>query len=398
MLKQAWSQERLARLRTAIASHVERGALPGVVYAVSRRGETYVEAIGTMDVASDRPITRDAIFRMASLTKPVTAVAALILAEQGRLTLDEPIDRWLPELSERKVLRHPDGPLDDTVPAQRPITTRDLLTLKTGIGLVLKPPGSTPIQRAMEEAGIAPGPNLPLLPPDEWMKRLGSLPLIHHPGEEWMYDTGIDILGILIARASAQSLATFMHEHIFEPLRMKDTAFAVSAEQLHRLPASYETDWATGGLAIHDEPTSSRWLAPSVFSSGSSGLVSTVDDYLAFYNMLLNKGTFEGGRILSRSAVEMLGSSHLTPSQRLNNRLLLDDGGSWGMGVGVTVERTRWFEAGIFGWSGGTGTSAYIDPKNEWIGILLTQRMMDSAEPSPIFQEFWTAVNQAIND
>ncbi|TVX93450.1 serine hydrolase domain-containing protein [Paenibacillus agilis] len=396
MSKQVWSQAGLERLQAVVAAQVEQGALPGVVYAVSRQGESHFEAIGTMEVAGERPMTRDAIFRLASLTKPVSAVATMILVEQGRLKLDDAIDRWLPELSERRVLVHPDGPIDQTVPAKRSITVRDLLTLRLGIGLVLKAPGSTPIQRAMEEAGIAPGPHRPVLPPDEWLMRLGSLPLIYHPGDEWMYETGSEILGILIARASGRSLEGFMREQIFEPLQMKDTAFGVSAEQVHRLPTSYMTNWETGGLAIHDEPSSSRWLAPSIFNSGASGLVSTVDDYFAFYHMLMNKGDFEGERILSASSVEMMTSDQLTLSQRVANRFILNEGGSWGLGVGIAVESTRWFEKGSFGWNGGTGTSAYIDPENEMIGILLTQRMMDSAEPTPIFDDFWTHVYKAI--
>ncbi|MCR8842379.1 beta-lactamase family protein [Paenibacillus sp. SC116] len=397
MSKPAWSSEGLEQLKAAVAAHVERGALPGVVYAVSRKGETHVEAIGKMEVAGDHPMTRDAIFRLASLTKPVAAVAALILVEQGRLNLDDPVDRWLPELAERRVLLHPDGALDQTVPAKRPITVRDLLTLKLGIGLVMRPPGSTPIQRAMEEVGVAPGPHYTVLPPDEWLKRLGSLPLIHHPGDEWMYETGSEILGILIARVSGHSLEEFMREQIFDPLRMKDTSFSVSPEQVHRLPTSYMTDWESGGLAIHDEPSSSRWLVPSIFSSGASGLVSTIDDYLAFYYMLMNKGAFEGGRILSASSVEMMASDQLTLPQRLANQFILNEGGSWGLGVGIAVERTRWFEKGSFGWNGGTGTSAYIDPENELIGILLTQRMMDSAEPPPIFDNFWTNVHKVFH-
>ena len=173
----------LDRMRGVMAGHVERGHAPGIVTLVSRRGETRVDAVGTKAVGGGDPMGRDTIFRIASMTKPIAAVAAMILVEECRLRLDDPVDPLLPELADREVLKGLDGPLEDTVPANRPITLRDLLTLRLGIGAVLAPPGLYPIQGAMEEAGVAPGADSPSLPPDEWMRRLGGLPLIHHPGE-----------------------------------------------------------------------------------------------------------------------------------------------------------------------------------------------------------------------
>jgi CubicO group peptidase (beta-lactamase class C family) len=211
------SKARLGRMHDVMAGHVERGEMPGIVTLVSRRGETHVDAIGAKAVGGSDPMRRDAIFRIASMTKPITAAAAMILVEECKLRLDGPVDRWLPELADREVLKRLDGPLDDTVPADRPITLRDLLTFRLGIGAVMAPPGRYAIQKAMEEAGLAPGPNAPSHAPDEWMKRLGSLPLIHQPGEKWMYHTGSDVLGVLIARASGQALESFFRERIFEP-------------------------------------------------------------------------------------------------------------------------------------------------------------------------------------
>ena len=183
------SEARLGRMREVMAGHVERGEVPGLVALVDRRGEVHVDALGTKAVGGD-PMRRDTIFRIASMTKPVAAVAAMILVEECRLRLDDPVDGLLPELADRRVLKRLDGPLDDTVPANRPITLRDLLTLRLGIGAVMVFPARYPIQLVMDEAGVVPGPDSPSLAPDEWMKRLGGLPLMHHPGERWMYETG----------------------------------------------------------------------------------------------------------------------------------------------------------------------------------------------------------------
>ncbi|MBD2868657.1 beta-lactamase family protein [Paenibacillus sp. IB182493] len=393
------SKERLGRLRGAMAGYVERGEAPGLVALVSRRGDTHVEAIGMLAAGGSMPMRRDAIFRIASMTKPITAAAAMILVEECALRLDEAVDRLLPELAGRRVLKRPDGPLDDTVASNRPITVRDLLTFRLGIGAVMAPPGSHPIQRAMESEGLAPGPNPPLHAPDEWMKRLGRLPLIHQPGERWMYHTGSDVLGVLIARASGQPLERFLRERIFEPLGMMDTGFHVPGNKLDRLPTSYRREAGSGVLIVHDEPASSRWGSPPAFESGGAGLVTTADDYLAFCRMMLNKGWYGGERILSRPAVELMTTDHLTPEQRADNRVFFGDHSGWGFGAAVNIRRESLSTVpGRFGWDGGIGTTGYTDPKEELIGILLTQRMMDSPEPPGVFLDFWTSAYQAIDD
>jgi CubicO group peptidase (beta-lactamase class C family) len=223
------SRARLARVHDVMAGYVERGEVPGLVTAISRRGELRVDAIGMQAIGGDTPISRDTIFRVASMTKPITAAAAMILVEECKLRLDDAIDAFLPELANRRVLRRLDDPLDGTVPANRPITLRDLLTFRCGLGAVMLPPGTIPIQKAMEEAGLAPSPNPVVHSPDSYMKRLGALPLMHQPGERWMYHTGSEILGVLIARASGQSFADFLRVRIFEPLGMKDTDFLRAA-------------------------------------------------------------------------------------------------------------------------------------------------------------------------
>ena len=228
-----WSNTRLRHMHDVMAGYVERGEMPGLVTLVSRRGEVHVDAIGMRTFGGSAPMLRDTIFRIASLTKPITAAAAMILIEECKLRLDEPVDRLLPELANRRVLKRIDGPLADTVPAQRPITARDLLTFRMGFGSVMAPPDTYPIQRAMRELVIGgDGPPIPSKTPapDEWIRRLGTLPLMHQPGEKWLYNTGSDVLGVLIARVSGQTFDAFLRERIFEPLGMKDTGFSVPPE------------------------------------------------------------------------------------------------------------------------------------------------------------------------
>ncbi|WP_248962064.1 serine hydrolase domain-containing protein [Sphaerisporangium perillae] len=394
------STVRLGRMREVLTGHVARGDLPGLVALVARRGEVHVEAIGTSEAGGDGgPMRRDAIFRIASVTKPVTAAAAMILVEECRLRLDDPVDELLPELADRKVLRRPDGPLDDTVPAHRPITLRDLLTYRMGLGAVMAPPGAYPIQRAMNEAGLSPGPEAAPIEPDEWMKRLGDLPLVHQPGEKWMYHTGSDVLGVLMARAIGRPLEEFLKERLFGPLGMKDTGFHVPTDKLDRLTASYRPDPGTGALILDDDPHQTRWDRPPAFPSAAGGLVSTADDLLAFCTMMLNKGRYGGERILSRPSVELMTTDQLTEEQKAENAVFFGGGSGWGLGVNVVTRRSDLAAGpGGFGWNGGTGTSVYTDPAEELIGILLTQRHMTSPMAPAVFRDFWTCAYQAIDD
>jgi len=396
-----FSTERLARLHAVMASHVERGYVPGLVTLVSRRGEEQVDAIGTQAVGGSAPMRRDTIFRIASMTKPITAVAALILIEECVIRLDEPVDRWLPELAERRVLRRLDGPLDDTVPAQRPISVRDLLTCRMGLGHILEATGDFPIQQAIDAQQLLQGSPLPegLPGPDEWIRRVGTLPLVAQPGARWLYDLSLDVLGVLIARAADQSLDTFFRERIFAPLGMGDTGFSVPAENRARLADSYQTDHATGGLIFSDGAGASRWNTTPAFQSGGGGLVSTVGDYLAFYRMLLNKGRHGRERILSRPVVELMITDQLMPEQKVATEPLLGEHEGWGFGVAVRGRRDDiWATPGRFGWAGGLGTAAYADPAEGVIDILMTQRSLDSPDAGQLFGDFWTSVYGAIDD
>jgi CubicO group peptidase (beta-lactamase class C family) len=397
------SAERLKRLHDVMTGYVERGEVPGLVTLVARRGEGHVDAIGAMAAGSEEPMRRDTIFRISSMSKPITAAAAMILIEQCALRLDEPVNRLLPELANRQVLKRPDADLDDTVPAHRPITVRDLLTFTMGLGIVAAAPGTVPIADALAELELGQGMPSPQTPPapDEWIRRLGTLPLMYQPGERWMYNTGSDVLGVLIERASGQPFETFLKERIFDPLGMNDTGFDVIWDRIGRLATSYVIDPDSGAAAIYDEPADGQWSRLPSFPSGGGGLVSTVDDFLAFADMLRGKGVSRGERILSRPSVEFMTSDQLTPEQKAASGLVpgFFRVHGWGFGVAVVTERTEVAKSvGTYGWDGGMGTSWYNDPAEDLTMILMTQQAWTSPIPPRLFQDFWTATYQAIAD
>jgi CubicO group peptidase (beta-lactamase class C family) len=397
----ALSTARLARMHDIMAAHVEQGGVPGLLTLVSRKGAVYVDAIGTKTAGGHDAMERDTIFRISSMTKPITAVATMILVEECKLRLDEAVDRLLPELANRKVLKRPDGPIDDTVPAKRPITVRDLLTFRMGFGQMMAPPDAYPILKAANDLRIGMGPPAPSVTPapDEWIRRLGTLPLMYQPGETWMYHTGSDVLGLLIARASGQPLETFLRERIFEPLEMPDTGFSVPDTKLERFVTSYWTNFQTGRFEIFDD-VRGAWSRPPAFPAGGGGLVSTIDDYLAFGRMMLNKGRYGRGRILSRLSVETMTTDQLTAPQKTAALVpgFFDTHG-WGFGVSIVTRRDEVAAVpGRYGWDGGLGTSWYTDPTEDMITILMTQRAWTSPNPPDVCRDFWTAAYQSIDD
>jgi CubicO group peptidase (beta-lactamase class C family) len=391
-------------MHDVMAGYVERGQVPCIVTLVSRHGEVHVDALGTKTVGGTDPVTPDTLFRIASVTKPVTAAATMILVEEGQLRLDDPIDHFVPELADRKVLKRLDGPLDDTVPANRPISVRDLLTFRMGFGLVMTSPDRCPILKAAMEKQVAvamPAPGT-MVNPDEWIRRLGTLPLMHQPGEKWMYNTGSDVLSVLIARAAGQPFDTFLRERLFEPLGMKDTGFSVPAAKLDRLATSYWTNFQTGKVEIYDPAVGGQWSRPPAFPSGASGLVSTAHDCLAFNQMLLNRGKHGDVRLLSPASVDAMTTDQLTPGQKAASDELFPgffETRGWGFGLAVITKRGHpWEPAGQFGWDGGLGTSARSDPHEQMTGILLTQTAWTSPSPPDVCRDFWTLAYQAIND
>lgn len=384
-----------------LSGHIERGEVPGMVALVSRHDDVHVEVLGTLHAGGSEPMTRDAIFRIASITKPIVAVATMILIEECKLRLDDAIDPWLPELANRRVLKSIASEMDDTVPARRSITVRDLLTYTMGFGSVMAMPNTYPIQKYVRDYRLGgDGPPYPAKAPTtaEWIQRLGSLPLMAQPGERWMYNTSADVLGILIERVAGKPFGTFLRERIFEPLGMKDTAFNVPADKFARMPTCYTFDYAANKLAVYDPAgPRSAWAPPPPFESGAGGLVSTADDYFAFSRMMLNKGRLGSEQILSRVSVELMTSDQLTPQQHEGAELFFGSHTSWGLGLSVSIHRGQIYQTpGRFGWDGGTGTSAYVDPAEGLIGILLTQRMMDSPQPPRVFTDFWTQAYSAM--
>jgi CubicO group peptidase (beta-lactamase class C family) len=400
MVTGGFSAERLTRVRDVLERHVGDGVVPGAVAVVSRHGEVHIAASGVLafeGVGSSSPMAGDTICRLASMTKPLVAACAMTLVEDNTLRLDDPVDALLPELANMAVLVDPNGPLDVTVPASRPITLRDLLTFRLGTGFVEAETRSAPIADALNAVarGENPGESGPP-PPDVWIGRLGKVPLVFQPGERWMYETGADVTGVLISRATGMSFGDALRERICEPLGMKDTAFSVPAENIDRLATAYQRDGDTDDLIIEDAPEG-RWSKPPTFEDGGGGLVSTLDDYFAFASALLAGGTYRGERVLSRPSVSLMTCDQLTPTQKALAWSPLQEDIGWGFGMSVRTRRVSLGPSvGSYGWSG-YGNIWYNDPAEDMTVILMSQRR-DHPSRMPIRVDFLNAAYQAIED
>lgn len=370
-------------LQDFLQAQVDAGVVPGAVALVARDQDVDVAVAGFHDLERTTPMARDTIFRIASISKPIVAAAAMVLVEDGLMALEDPVSRWLPELAAPVVLRRPDGPVDDVVPAGRPITVRDVLDSRAGYGFPSD--FSWPAVRLLLH--LQPGPRPDLLPaPDAWLARLAGLPLLNQPGEAWLYNTCYDLLGVLIARVAGRPLPEFLAERLFEPLGMTDTGFWVPTDQVRRLPACYEE--GPSGLELSDVSLPS-WSTPPAFPSGAGGLVSTVDDWFAFARMLLAGGEAGDHQLLSPASVRLITTDQLTGAQREAGRLFLE-GQGWGFGGSVDVEpRDPWNVPGRYGWVGGTGTAAHVTAATGAVTILLSQRTMTSPTPPELMRAFW---------
>jgi CubicO group peptidase (beta-lactamase class C family) len=392
VIDRGFDAEGLRRLRSRLERYVEPAFAPGVVGLVAHGSFVETIVLGKMAFGAGGDMSRDTIFRIASMTKPVTAAAVMMLVEEGKLRLDEPVDRLLPELANRRVLRQLDAAVGDVVPAQRAITVEDLLTFRCGLGLLLVPPGTYPIQKAIDELGINSvgfGPPDPSLPLDgaAWMQKVSSLPLFAQPGADWLYTTGSNIQGVLVERASGQRLSSFLEERLFGPLGMKDTGFFVPPAKMDRFAHAYSTQ--DGAVVLIDEPATGKWSRPPTFEAGDSGLVSTVDDYLAFARMLLADGRHGQQALLTPASVEAMKTDHLTQAQRAGGEVILGRGRGWGYGMAVVADAVAGQPApGSFCWNGGFGTSWLSDPSKDLTMILLTQHMFSGPAGDPIHQEF----------
>jgi CubicO group peptidase (beta-lactamase class C family) len=385
---------RLGLVVEILERHIETGYLTGAVALIGRGANAHVVAVGDQSRETTGPMRRDSLFRITSMTKPITATATLMLVDEGKLRLNTRIDEWLPELSQRRVLRSLTGPIDDTVPAKRPITVEDLLTFRCGLGFVPTADADSPIERRIAELQLLGfGPPNPASPlgPDEWLHRLGTLPLMAQPGDKWLYNTGSDILGVLISRIAHKPLPYLLYERIFGPLGMKDTGFVVPAAKAARFASAYRLD--SGRAQLQDAAAASPWLKAPAFPDGAAGLLSTADDYFAFSYFLLSQGHPASRRLLSREWIPAMTSDHLTAGQRAAAAPTLGERRGWGFGVAVVTETTaQGVPAGAFGWNGGFGTSWVADPASGTSAILLTQTLFTSPEPPAVHQEFWSAV------
>jgi len=373
----------LDRFGAVAASHVSDDNVPGLVALVAQGDEVHVEAIGTLAIGG-RPVERGSLFRIASTTKPITAAATLALVREGLFELDEPVDRLLPELANRRVMRRMDGPLNDTVPAVGPVTVRGLLTFTFGFGMALQMFMATepwPVVAAATQAGLATiGPPQPdaFVDPDTWIAHFGELPLLAQPGEQWLYNTGSHVLSVLCARAAGMSYDDVLRTRIFEPLGMPDTGFYT--EDVLRLATAYQP--TTDGNVIWDPPDG-QWSRRPAFYDGAAGLLSTVDDLLAFARMLLRRGE----PVLTADQVREMSRDHLTAPQREFGMAFLG-GRGWGLGTSVVLDGP-W--AGAIGWDGGLGTSFLVHPERDLAVIVLTQRMFDTAQAPAVHTDLQLA-------
>lgn len=362
---------------------VATGRLPGYVAAVRIRGEVAVRAGGRTAIGpGGAPMTADTQFRLASVTKPIGAALTLGLVDDGVLGLDDPVTGWLPELADHRVLTAPDAPLESTVPAVRAITVRDLLTMRSGWGVIFEP---TPLRQEMARLQVSPGPLPPPMTGDEFVARIGTLPAACQPGAGWLYDTSMDLLGVALERATGASLVRLVADRIAGPLGLTSTGYWAAD------PARLATAYLPGpdGPTVLDPPDG-RFAAEPAFRGLSAGLVSTAPDLLRCFTALADGGA----PILPAASVAAMTTDAITAQQRAQGVPILSAAQSWGLGTGVEIAAVEpWQAAGAWGWGGGTGTTVRVDPSRELVGVLLTQRGM--AGPQDGFDAFWSAVAAA---
>jgi len=364
----------LAENRSSIAQAVDAGLISGAVTLVWHRGEVLqVNEIGHRDVEAALPMTRDTIFRIASMTKPVTVAAALALVDGGTLRLSDPVSRWVPELERMRVLTDPTGPLTGTVPADRPITVEDLMTHRSGLAYAFSVTG--PISKAYAHVSLRQDQ-------DHWLAEIAELPLLHQPGEYLTYSHSTEVLGIVLSRAEGKPLHTVLDERIFAPLGMTDTGFFISPDKRSRAATMYRLDPDAG---LRNDAMGPIPVREPRFCQGGASLVSTVDDYLTFARMLLNGGSVDGVRVLSEESVAAMRSDRLTDDQKRRPFLGAPFwiGRSFGLNLSVVTDPARSAQlfgpggSGSFGWPGAYGTWWQADPANDLVVIYLIQNYPD---------------------
>ena len=362
---------------------VDEEKVAGISVLVEQRGrEVFFETAGWRDVAIQRPVEWDTLFRIYSMTKPITSAAVLMLEERGQLRLSDPIGEYIPALAELRVLADPAGPVTNTVPAAAPVTVRDLLVHTAGF--IYEGHEPVPLGAAYREAGLFD--NWPELNLATWTQRLGTLPLAHQPGTSFRYGVSADVLGQLVTVVSGMPFDVFLRESIFEPLGMDDTGFYVPEGALDRLGPTYGPA-PGGGLEVIEAPANSHFAAPPAFLSGGGGLVSTATDYLRFLQMLIGGGVRDGVRILSAENVARMTRNQLTPQERSVDFMggVFDTSG-FGYGLLAVTDPAPGApgSAGEYYWAGMASTSFSIDPTEGLIVILMTQYVPTFGFGSPM--------------
>jgi CubicO group peptidase (beta-lactamase class C family) len=387
-----FSSSRLARIGLAMQRYVDSEKLAGTLTLVARHDKiAHFQPLGLMDVASEKPMARDTIFRIYSMTKPITSVAVMMLYEEGHFLLTDPIEEFVPAFADVRVLGQT-GTEVNLVPPQRAITIRDLLTHTAGLGYGL---GEDYIDRLYQRQVWRARERNPEMTLEEMVEAIAALPLAYHPGQGWRYSYATDVLGYLVQVVSGVAFDAYLEERIFQPLGMTDTAFYVPPDKVDRFATNYGPGTDGAGLHVIDAPANSRYTRPDRIPSGGGGLVSTATDYVRFAQMLLNKGALDGVRLLSRKSVELMTMNHLPPG-------LHPFGGAsqgMGLGVGMTIDLSQTQalgSVGAYGWGGAASTYFWVDPQEGLIGVFMTQLMPSGTYP--VHPEFRVAVYQALVD
>ena len=381
-----FSPKGLAKIGPTLQGVVDKGYLSGVVTLLWRNGKVAdVTAVGKRNLETGAPMTRDTLFRIASMTKPVTSAVILMLMEEGKLRLDDPITKWAPEFSDMAVLKDPEGALDATYPTPRAITIEDLLTHRSGLAYAFTSMG--PIAEAYQKAlGDVLSTNQD---PDDWMRALASLPLSYAPSERFHYSHATDVLGFLAGRIEGKPIRQVLFERVFDPLGMVDTDFYVPPAKRGRAAVVYRFDEPSASLQPVPFPVLEE---PPVFCGGGGGLISTADDYLKFARMLLGKGEVDGVRLLKPETVELMIENRLTDAQREIPFMGIPFWAGQGFGLGLSVitdaEKQAWMGVGTngaFSWPGAFGTWWRADPAENMVMLYLIQNSIP-LEPGAVSQ------------
>lgn len=369
-----------ARVGAEMRAAVRQMQFPGLVWSVT----TGHDAGRRVALEAPGEVPEDALIRIASVTKPIAAAATLALAEDGVLALDDPVQRYVPAWGGRRVLATRNGALSETVPADRPTTVRDLLSMNFGLGYDVGAPEADALTAATAAAGLYSSWQAPALDPVTWAEEAAELPMAHHPGQGWLYQTSFDALTVVLQAATGQGFGEVLRERILGPLGMDETGYTVPEERLGRVPRHGFPDASRGSAEIL--PAGDRsLLGPPRFASAATGLVSTAADLMRFATLLLERGMGPHGRVLTEDAVHAMTTDTTTEAGREMGRGFLPDGYGWGLGLAIDPR-------GRFGWDGGTGSSLWVDPSSGVAGVLLTTEGMGSPEPPAYLQRFWRAV------